>query len=153
VHFVGKNSKDPGCGGEPPFTTTTVCDKGPALFSGSVALVVVTGGGVIANPFRWNYPDQVLGSTTQVVVLSARLSRAPRGGILTVSHMRTRERAPQSLDERLRAHSLTGNSHEFAMQDFATVKTRTLLILAVLTGLAIIVAFALQILSDSRFLG
>ena len=33
------------------------------------------------------------------------------------------------------------------------MKTRTLLILAVLTGLAIIVAFATQVLTDGRFLG
>lgn len=33
------------------------------------------------------------------------------------------------------------------------MKTRTLLILAVVTGLAIIVAFALQLLVDPRFLG
>lgn len=33
------------------------------------------------------------------------------------------------------------------------MKTRTLLILAVVTGLAIIVAFALQVLVDGRFLG
>ncbi len=34
-----------------------------------------------------------------------------------------------------------------------TMKTRTLLILAAVTGLAIIVAFALQVVVDGRFLG
>ena len=33
------------------------------------------------------------------------------------------------------------------------VKTRNLLILAAITGLAIIVAFTLQLMTDSRFLG
>ena len=33
------------------------------------------------------------------------------------------------------------------------VKTRNLLILAAITGTAIIVAFTLQVLTDSRFLG
>jgi len=33
------------------------------------------------------------------------------------------------------------------------MKTRTLLVLAVLTGLLIIVAFAVQVLVDGRFLG
>ena len=33
------------------------------------------------------------------------------------------------------------------------MKTRTLLVLAVITGLLIIVAFAVQVLVDGRFLG
>ena len=34
-----------------------------------------------------------------------------------------------------------------------SMKTRTLLVLAVITGLLIIVAFAVQVLVDGRFLG
>ena len=77
-------------------------------------------------------------------VLSARLPELPVGERQTLTQ---KSAFPTTRDGPTVCGNAFGHGKLFAM------KTRTLLILAVLTGLAIIVAFALQILVDGRFLG